>query len=773
MADHKTAQKFQPETKIEIAKGYAKRNWKVLILRPDTKKPYNRWRKGALKYDPTLDLFDAPDLLAHRATNDPRLIEAWLTTHPDAGLAIDCRESGLFAIDIDHKPDEGNGKLGFAALAALRRRFGPNHGESLPDASDGSEYGALLEELQRADSEWGSPLLSRSPSGGLHLIYSAPAGDSFAATDFASQHLGFKGLDIKWNGYIAVPDGGERRKWLNETVPGPMPSWLGDAIADLRFERKTSPPKEADVSEATSANGLVMEGARNSTLAKVAGSLRRAGLEESEIYENLFDVNLERCSPPLPDDEVGKIAESVARYEVGAFACTDLGNALRFVGEHRDDLLHCEALGNNVWFEWDGTVWKKSLGSVAKRRAVETVHRLSTEVHFCSDASRQRELRKWAKQSQSAQRLNAMTGIAGAWMEFTPDMLDADWSLLTAPNGTLELREDGSVNLRGHRREDRVTLKTAVEYVPGIRCAVWEDILERVLPDPELRGFLKRAFGYTLYGGQAEKAIFFAYGPPDGGKSTVLGAFEDALGDYGTTTRLSTFGSGAEARENTPALALLHGSRFVHIPEVPPVSQFGTGLLKAWAGGDRVQACQKHERPFQFRPPGKLWFVGNHQPSIPYDDAGAWRRFNVIPFVNPIPRGEQVEGISARIDRRAVLAWAVDGYREWREAGGLNPPNAVHDAVVEYREAQDPILEFVETRLTLNPMAWTSIADLYRAYTGHCDALRVPILQRLTKPKLIDNLVARPGVTRGQARNRERARGLYGVELRDEFDFLD
>ncbi len=59
----------------------------------------------------------------------------------------------------------------------------------------------------------------------------------------------------------------------------------------------------------------VREGARNSTLASLAGTMRHRGISEQAINSALLAENQLRCDPPLSADEVGRIARSVARYQ--------------------------------------------------------------------------------------------------------------------------------------------------------------------------------------------------------------------------------------------------------------------------------------------------------------------------------------------------------------------------------------------------------------------------------------------------------------------------
>src|SRR5262249_42548847 len=58
----------------------------------------------------------------------------------------------------------------------------------------------------------------------------------------------------------------------------------------------------------------IPEGERSTRLTSIAGSLRRQGLTREAIVNALIAVNAQSCDPPLPDDEVRKIASSVSRY---------------------------------------------------------------------------------------------------------------------------------------------------------------------------------------------------------------------------------------------------------------------------------------------------------------------------------------------------------------------------------------------------------------------------------------------------------------------------
>jgi len=70
-------------------------------------------------------------------------------------------------------------------------------------------------------------------------------------------------------------------------------------------------------STSTDTAQMLRQGERNASLASLAGTMRRRGMSEQAICAALLAENEQRCDPPLSEDEVRRIAHSVARYEPG------------------------------------------------------------------------------------------------------------------------------------------------------------------------------------------------------------------------------------------------------------------------------------------------------------------------------------------------------------------------------------------------------------------------------------------------------------------------
>jgi len=94
-------------------------------------------------------------------------------------------------------------------------------------------------------------------------------------------------------------------KWEGELPRLPEP--LLDRILSVLQQRKKASPKPS--------KGKLIEGERNAELYKIGSALRGRGLGKPEIIEALLKQNAETCDPPLPEQEVLRIAGSAASYE--------------------------------------------------------------------------------------------------------------------------------------------------------------------------------------------------------------------------------------------------------------------------------------------------------------------------------------------------------------------------------------------------------------------------------------------------------------------------
>jgi Primase C terminal 1 (PriCT-1) len=86
------------------------------------------------------------------------------------------------------------------------------------------------------------------------------------------------------------------------------------ALVDLYHETLATLKDIRPAPTARTGEAPIREGARNVTLASLAGAMRRRGASQEAITAALQEENQRRSNPPLPDGEVASIAASIAKY---------------------------------------------------------------------------------------------------------------------------------------------------------------------------------------------------------------------------------------------------------------------------------------------------------------------------------------------------------------------------------------------------------------------------------------------------------------------------
>ena len=392
---------------------------------------------------------------------------------------------------------------------------------------------------------------------------------------------------------------------------------------------------------------------------------------------------------------------------------TDTGNALRMVDSFGADLAFVPEWG---WMVWDGKRWQPN-ELLARDLATEAARMIYAEAANVVDKEYQKAVTSHGHKSQSANAIKSMLWLAQPKLVARVDQFDRETMLLPVLNGTLDLR---TRRLHKHRREHYSTRLAPILYEESATCPEWDKFLARVIPDTEVREFIKRLAGYSLSGSTTAQILVFLYGSGRNGKSVFVEILAALLGDYHTATRIETLSNIKGGIPND--VAALAGSRLVTVSETPEGSRLNESLVKDLTGGDIITARFLRAEFFQFTPQFKIWIRGNHKPRIHGTDDGIWRRMMLIPFTVQIPDAEVDPDLPERLraELPGILNWALDGCLQW-QSEGLKPPRSVLDAVSEYRSEMDLLGQFVNECCIVATQAKASASALYAQYRQWCD----------------------------------------------------
>lgn len=398
---------------------------------------------------------------------------------------------------------------------------------------------------------------------------------------------------------------------------------------------------------------------------------------------------------------------------------TDVGSAELFARQHREDVRYSFAL--KQWFVWDGQRWKPDTGGRVMMLAKQTARSLYNRAATEPEEHRRKALAKWAAESETERRLTSMVSLARSEprIAIEADRLDADPLLLNVLNGTLDLRTG---TLRTAHPGDFITKVAPVDYQPDAGCPEFDRLLTRLFEHvPAVREYLQRIFGYSLTGLTSEQCFFIFHGVGANGKSTILRAILDLLGDYATTTRPETFL--AKRGDGIPNdVAALAGARFVVSLESEQGQRLAEALVKGITGGDKLSARFLHREFFTFAPQLKFFIGTNHKPTIKGTDHALWRRVRCILFAVVIPDHEQDKHLSEKLraEFSGILNWLVQGCLAWQR-DGLGPPLEVQAATQAYRAEQDVLGAFLKERCVLDSDAKITKKDIYAEYVVWCE----------------------------------------------------
>jgi putative DNA primase/helicase len=418
-----------------------------------------------------------------------------------------------------------------------------------------------------------------------------------------------------------------------------------------------------------------------------------------------------------------KVRQLLAEQGIGLY--DDVSNAEAFLREFGDDLLYCAEMQR--WMIWSSGVWMPDRDHTVYALAMDFVKT------FYAEAAGEAAVRA-ARRANMRSAIESMLSLAGKRKTVSIDSFDVDPYLLNCKNGVVDLR---SGKLIPHDRSLRISRKIDFNYDPSARSPVFERFLRDIQPDPAIRAFLQRSIGYSLLGVARERAFWILYGTGNNGKSIFTNLFLKLLGGYAAGATTATI---MQTRQHSIPndIARLKGRRFIVIPETDENEMLNASLIKALSAGDQLTARFLFGEFFDFFFAGKLWIATNHKPKIFDNSKGFWDRIKVVPFTVDIPSEQLIKSddllgqLLAEGD--GILAWAVQGARDYFEIDGLDTPPAITAEIERYRREQDSILQFIEecceTAEDLRKLfpdehipdeiIVTQNGDLYNAYKKFC-----------------------------------------------------
>lgn len=657
-----------------------------------------------------------------KATTDPKKIDYWWGLWPQSNVGVMCgQDTGSMVVDVD----------------------GPTGEQSL----EGREW----------------PKTPKAKTGrGYHYHFKWPKLD-FVLKNNAGI---LPGIDVKvGKGQVAMPPSQHYNGSKYEWVVGPeecdladAPAWFIDILKEKYGPKKRLDEniKKLEAKKQTAITNKYAQKALDEEVAEVA--LASNGTRNNQLNTSAFKLATLVANGSLDEDEVRRQLERAARraglssIEIEAtlnsamgagkqhkreipdrpmrerpteptepriYTINNRGNVERLLDLHKKDLKYVREFKD--WIHWTGKNWLRD--ETAPYSALDdVVKQLYDAAKDCEDDKERKILASFAASCGNNATYAATTALASKNPEFSISVLELDSNdcKLNLQNGILDLKD---FSVKPHDPEEMLVKITNYGFDKTSTCGRWEQFLEEIFSkDREIIKYIQRVIGYSLTGSMAEKCFFFLYGAEgDNGKSVFLAVLRMLLGEYAKNADISTFLTSKNEKVRDD-LAALYGARVITTAEPEEGSRFAMAVIKPWTGGDPQTCRELYGKIFTYQPKGKIFLAANNKPAIFERTDAAWSRVHLIPFTVTFAKDKQDKTLieKLRAELPGILNWAIEGLKDYRALGSLQPPKVIKDAVDAYRRENDSVRVFVEDVCTLQKTLSAMGPDLYASYKDFC-----------------------------------------------------
>ena len=568
------------------------------------------------------------------------------------------------------------------------------------------------------------PTLTTITGHGSHLIFAWPAG-------FARPKGHPFGIVMRWTetGYLigAASRHASGATYHFELADDGQPRPIAELPAS--WARALLSYREPPTAPGQSGSKIV-EGGRHNFLRDAARQFRGKGLTSDALYEAVWALNIEHCSPPKTADEVRR---SIGDVE------TKFGPDLAVVGPDHEVLpppsepmrvasqLVEDRFGSRngdlVLRHWRGEFWQwqTSHWLEVEDRALQAQAYLYTENAVFEKVTKAGPtLEPWApnryKISDFIDALRALTHLSEkvdmpAWLD-DRDHPQAS-QLVACANGLLDI---STRTLIPHDRAFFNRVAVPFPYEAGAPAPTrWFDFLDQLWPDdPEAIEALAEFMGYVISGRRDLHKILLLIGPTRAGKGVIARVLKAIVGrgNYAGPT-LASLGTnfGLSPLIGKP-LAIISDARLGGAN----VHQVVERLLSV-SGEDMLTVDIKFKEPWTGTLPTRFLVISNELPRFGDASGAIAGRFLVLTLSRSW-LGHENPALTEELltELPGILSWVLDGLSRLCTRGRFTEPASSRDAVVALADLVSPTGAFVRERCEVGPGSEVPCDELYAAW---------------------------------------------------------
>lgn len=705
---------------LEYAKAYDKLGWVVMPIKPNDKRPIiKNWSK-IQSNDETLDKF--------KDTSNIGIIMG--------------ATSNIVCIDVDVKNADGI---------------------------------ATLEKLERELGELPQTVMSETPSGGIHYYFKYVKGIR------NRKNVG-EGIDIQADGTqtVEAPSqiDGNFYEWVNspfeyevEELPQKWKQYLCEEVDEdtlLLSNKPFEAPSEVE------------EGGRNNTLASYVGSLLGKKLKKTTVLKKALKYNEESCNPPLDEDEVKTIVDSMIK--------TDKTNKANVVEQNIKESVMETSNENDTKVDWISFDETGAVTINDKKFAEWYVER--NELYCVND----RFYTRYGNIIDDEFRNNihniigslVPTHLSAKVESLLASVKNEAYTRLDAPDKYKVQFDNISFDVRHGKLEECDTFFTLHQiphnYDAKADCPKFKKFIDNLFYEEDIP-VIQEYLGYCLVPNTLAQTALFIIGDGGEGKSRITVLMEHIIGENSLV-----IGKFAGLQEKFSLVSLDKQMMFID-DDISLEALDDTSNFKKIVTAETAMEVEPKGKPkYKTRLYSRILCCGNGAIQSKFDRSDGFYRRLLLCKVKPVHYDKPDRTLSDQLDEEipGIINWLLEGLcRVVKNGFIIEPSRRMQGELQSVRDNSDTIQLFMSdeqfVEYTGEKDDKVSIKQLYDAYESWCQdnsylvihkntfgkvirkTYKANLSKKIMNPQRVADLVSHEKVYI----NKKQVRGIVGVKLKN------
>ena len=303
---------------------------------------------------------------------------------------------------------------------------------------------------------------------------------------------------------------------------------------------------------------------------------------------------------------------------------------------------------------------------------------------------------------------------------------------LNLQNGTLVVDGSGVPRLREQRKEDYFVNCLPFSYEEGAECPLWQDFLDRVLPDAGCQRVLQEFVANALVGGAVKLDVMLLLkGSGSNGKSVLL----DVLGALAGRENVSNI----SLSDLTNDMQVRHGFEHKLLnTSSESESKWNAAVLKQLTSHEPVTVKWLYRNTYEMEDYGYLIAAVNEMPRAEATNA-FFRRLKILPFDVTISHEEADPELAEKLKGQlaGILNWFLQGLPELLRRKKLSSCEVCDGELQNYRGMTDLVYWFVE-ECCQRADKWETGTNLFNRFGQFCQ--ENALISRLSSRRFYERL---------------------------------